>query len=258
MNTSHPTSEQGTSRIAKQDRPSQPPAVARSSSATPPASTPASEGATGPTAPPKRPYVPHFPASALPPELLEADLLPPLPTEPEAPRPLPAAEAAALALTPPQRLAIEHLTSGYSLVSCAKAAGVTRMTLYRWINHDARFQAAYNAWQLDALTAARTRLLAATDDAVTTVVNAVRTDPRIAMTVLKSVGALDRPAPGATDPDEVQQLMDIAREKSEADLGQQRFFASLGSGSLAGLGLDSGKKRKPSAQDLIAELGKEG
>src|ERR1035437_595688 len=125
---------------------------------------------------------PAVPQPGAPQPSPESEFVPLLPSHPDESRPLFAAEAAALALSPPQRLAIEHLTAGYSLIASANAARVTRMTLYRWMNRDARFQAAYNAWQLDALTAARTRLLAATDDAVTTVVNAVRTDPRIALT----------------------------------------------------------------------------
>src|SRR5205823_5410865 len=111
-------------------------------------------------------------------------------------------------------------------------------------------------WQLDALTCARTRLLAATDDAVTTVVGAVRTDPRIALTILKSLGTLDRPTPGSTDPEEVEQRMDLARQKAEADLGQQAFFASLGSIGLGGLGLGGGSKGLLS-QSLRAEMEKD-
>src|SRR5260221_559194 len=78
-----------------------------------------------------------------------------------------AAEARALALSPAQRTAIEKLTCGHTLVDSATAAGVNRTTLYRWLKSDAQFQAAYNAWQQDALATARARMLGLTDVALT-------------------------------------------------------------------------------------------
>jgi hypothetical protein len=74
-----------------------------------------------------------------------------------------------LSLTPPQRKAIEKLTAGHTVADSATAAGVNRCTLYRWLKHDPEFQAAYNAWQQDAIATARGRLLALTDTAVTAV-----------------------------------------------------------------------------------------
>jgi hypothetical protein len=68
-------------------------------------------------------------------------------------------ESLALNLTPAQRIAIELLLLGSQLSVVAKKAGVTRMTLYRWLNYDANFQAAYHTWQADAVINMRTRVL---------------------------------------------------------------------------------------------------
>jgi hypothetical protein len=135
------------------------------------------------------------------------------------------AETVALALSPSQQTAIEKMLSGHTLAASATAAGVTRMTLYRWLHHDPKFQAAYSAWQLDAITGAQTKLLAMTDTAVNTVGRAVKSDARIAVTLLKAVGALDRPRPGSTDPEEVQRLMEIARIQHENRLDEEFFEA---------------------------------
>ncbi len=133
--------------------------------------------------------------------------------------PVSATEAAALALSPPQRIAIEKMTSGDTLIDAADAAGVSRMTLYRWLKQDPRFAAAYNAWQQDVLATARGRLLALTDTAVTTVGNAMRSgDARAALVVLKAMGIMERPTPGPTEPDDVRRAQKIeearANEKS--------------------------------------------
>ena len=135
------------------------------------------------------------------------------------------AELIALALLPEQRTAIEKMLSGHTLVASATAAGVTRMTLYRWLHHDPKFQAAYNAWQLDAITGAQTKLLAMTNTAVNTVGQAIRTDAKVAITLLKSVGALDRPRPGSTDPEEVKTLMEIAAMYHKNRMDEEYFNA---------------------------------
>ena len=166
---------------------------------------------------------------------------------------LSAAEAVALALSPEQRTALEKMLTGHTLVASATAAGVTRMTLYRWLHDDAKFQAAYNAWKLDAVTGAQTKILAMTDTAVNTVGRAVKTDPKVALTVLKAVGALDRPRPGSTDPEEMERRMEIARRQKENKLEEEEFYAKhlgdtggwLGGEAEVGAGLGGeGRTRK--------------
>jgi hypothetical protein len=120
------------------------------------------------------------------------------------------------------------------MVASARSAGVTRKTLYRWLHHDPKFQAAYNAWQLDAITSAHSRLLAMTDDAVNTVGVSVKTDGRLAFALLKSLGAMDRPTPGSTDPEEISQQMEIERRKKESILEAESFLSSIGGLGLGG------------------------
>jgi hypothetical protein len=105
---------------------------------------------------------------------------------------------------------------------------VTRKTLYNWLHHDAKFQAAYNAWQLDAATRTRSKMLAMADEAVYTVGVAIKRDARLAFDVLKSLGVMERPTPGSTDPEEIQQRMKLDQMQAEADLMTNRFDASIG------------------------------
>jgi transposase-like protein len=159
--------------------------------------------------------------------------------------PITSAEATELALSPAQFVAIDLMLQGSTMVAAARSAGVTRKTLYRWLHHDPKFQAAYNAWQLDALTSARSRLLAMTDDAVNTLAARVKTDGRLAFSLLKSLGTLDRPTPGSTDPEEIEVQRQLEAQRAQEKLGQELFFASLGSFS-----------GKPTASQLIAGLKK--
>jgi hypothetical protein len=129
------------------------------------------------------------------------------------------AEALALSLSPPQRTAIQLLTSGRTVIDSALAAGVSRRTLYRWLKEDANFQAAYNAWQHDAIATARGKVLALTDAAIDAVRRAlVKGDAKTALVILKSTGVLDRPEPGSTDPEEVKAREGIARQRAQTNL----------------------------------------
>jgi hypothetical protein len=138
--------------------------------------------------------------------------------------PVAGSDGSALGLTPAQRVAIEKLTVGETVVDAARAAGVTRMTLHRWLKQDAAFVAAYNAWQQDALASARGRLLALADTAVTTVGNAMRAgDTRTALAILKAMGTLEKAAPGPTDEQEVQHDLKVEEERAR----RKRFIEKV-------------------------------
>ena len=123
-----------------------------------------------------------------------------------------------MGLTPAQRTAIERLTTGHTLIASATAAGVSRVTLYRWLKHDLTFLAAYNAWQHDAIATARGRLLALTDTAVTTVQNAiVKGDGRLAMNLLIRLGIADRPTPGSTEVADLEAEESLSRRRQEIE-----------------------------------------
>ena len=148
-------------------------------------------------------------------------------------------EATELALSPAQYLAIDLMLQGNTLVASARSAGVTRRTLYNWLHHDPKFQAAYNAWQADVVTSARSRSLGMLDDAANTLGVAVKTDGRLAFSVLKSMGVLETPTPGSMDPEEVAQRLEIEKREKESKLKDDEFFASIG-----GLGGKTASKRR--------------
>ena len=93
---------------------------------------------------------------------------------------------------------------------------------------DPQFQAAYNAWQHDAIATGRGKLLALTDAALEAVRRALDNgDAKIGLVVLKSTGILDRPEPGSTDPEEVQARQAIARERGETNLFMDKLAAGF-------------------------------
>jgi len=140
-------------------------------------------------------------------------------SEPAVPEPVAVvtpAEATALMLSKPQRTAIIQLTSGSTRSAAAIAAGVTRATLYKWLNHDPAFQAAFNAWQKDLITTTQGQLLAASQEAVAVVLSAIRRgDARLAWKLLQSQGLIAPPNPGPTDVRELQLRQELDRKKKD-------------------------------------------
>jgi len=128
-------------------------------------------------------------------------------------------EAASLPLTPPQRTAMIKLTTGSTLIEAATAAGVNRTTLYRWLQNDVNFLAAYNAWQQDLLATGRGRMLAMTREALTTIADGIRGgDMKYAWKLLESQGFTAHQPLGATDAHELQRGQTLERRKKEVAL----------------------------------------
>ena len=116
----------------------------------------------------------------------------------------------------PQQTALAALKGGKSFPQAAEVAGVSRATVYRWVQTDPRFRAAYNQWQRDQAESARARVLGLADKAVEVVDKALdRDNEKVAMGMLKHLGALRRPDRGATDPEVVQLQMHLAREREK-------------------------------------------
>jgi len=115
-----------------------------------------------------------------------------------------------------QETALAALRGGSSFPQAAEAAGVGRATVYRWMQSDPQFRAAYNAWQQEQAESARARLLKLADQAVDVVEKALaRGDQKIAVGVLKNIGAMRRPDRGATDPEVLALQMDLQREREK-------------------------------------------
>jgi hypothetical protein len=93
-----------------------------------------------------------------------------------------------------QQLALSALADGCTFTDSAEQAGVTRITLWRWIHHDPAFAAVYNAWKQELSDAARTKLLTAAPSATSAVLKAVEAgDAQLALSLLKSLGVFKSP-----------------------------------------------------------------
>jgi hypothetical protein len=72
-----------------------------------------------------------------------------------------------------------------------------------------------NAWQNDVLDTARGRVLALTDQAVTTLAKSITEgDANLALKVLDKIGLLEKAVPGSTDTAEIQRQQALARKKA--------------------------------------------
>jgi transposase-like protein len=114
-----------------------------------------------------------------------------------------------------QETALAALKGGGTFAKAAEEAGVNRTTLYRWVHGDPHFRAAYNVWQREAAESARARLVKLADVAVDVVEKALRRgDEKVALKVLRGMGALRKRRSGSTRP-EVLDLQIQLRDKRE-------------------------------------------
>lgn len=101
-----------------------------------------------------------------------------------------------------QRLALVSLARGSSMKKACDDAGIGRTTLYRWINEDARFSAAYNRWKAVSQMSAHGQMLALQDLAAEVLREQLefKRDAKLAARILEKTGALAPPALGPTHP----------------------------------------------------------
>jgi len=131
-------------------------------------------------------------------------------------------------LTAKQEAALVRLAEGKSVVDSAKAAGVGRATLFRWLKNDPVFVAAYNAWKQEAMETARARLVALAGEAVTAVGGALeKGDVRTALTVLKALGLISQPKTGPTSVEEVKREQEVERKNREGALVRREMVAGF-------------------------------
>lgn len=145
---------------------------------------------------------------------------PPALPAPDAPGPGPEAEP-----SPAQEIVIARLVAGSTITDAARAAGVDRGAVHRWLRDDLVFGAAYNAARAEMRDATRAELRGLAGDAVRVLRKLMvsKTTPaavrrQIAMDVLSAAGATEPAAPiGATDPEELR------RERVEAERDWHRW-----------------------------------
>lgn len=121
-----------------------------------------------------------------------------------------------------QAQAVVGLLGGLSVTDAAKAAGVSRATVHRWLKDDFTFQAAVNQGQRELQEALQCRLLNLAEDAVSCVEKVLQAgDGKAALALLKGLGFLKcRSLPiGSSDPKELE-----ARHKEEIARNRFRSF----------------------------------
>lgn len=101
-------------------------------------------------------------------------------------------DATEFEISAPQRRAIEAMLPGKSLTDAAKAAGVNRSTLWRWLNKDAEFQSALNSYKREAFDQLSMRTTALASLAISAVESALRAgDEKAGIAVLRGLGFLN-------------------------------------------------------------------
>jgi hypothetical protein len=119
-------------------------------------------------------------------------------------------------VTDQQHRAIFALVAGRGMSAAARAAGVHRGTVLRWLRDNDHFAAEYNAWQAETRDKARARLLKAVDDAVDVVINALQNhDPRTALALLSRLAILVPITPGPTTVREVREERETQTKMKE-------------------------------------------
>ena len=129
-------------------------------------------------------------------------------------------------LTPQQARALRELLAGARTQEAADAAGVDRVTLYRWRTQDPQFMAALSAWRNETHEHALDQFLALSEASVAAVAHGISNcDSKLGLRVLKEINRtrekLDRAGDSSrskstkTDPDaRVDQLRLVMRDSS--------------------------------------------
>ena len=131
-------------------------------------------------------------------------------------------------LSAAQKLAIASLVSGATDQEAAAAAAVSRETVNRWRNGNPHFLAALNKLQLEIWEDHKRRLLGVVSDAVQTITEEVRSNPGIAMRILKRCRGFDVIQPPSGPTDVVGVLRGLALKRAEEELAAIREEESKG------------------------------
>ena len=130
-----------------------------------------------------------------------------------------------------QQRALELMAGGQSVTEAAVSVGVSRSTMYRWINDDLSFRAAYNEWQELLKESCRARLLALIDKSVNAVSKAIEAgDANLAMVLLQKMGMIREFRPGSTDPEVLRRKAEIRKRREESRLRTREMGEGIGGG----------------------------
>ncbi|MDB5304343.1 MAG: hypothetical protein JWM97_1892 [Phycisphaerales bacterium] len=131
-------------------------------------------------------------------------------------------------LSPAKLAVLRELAGGSGVATAARAVGVDRHTVYRWMRKDPEFIAALNAWRNQSVQWAREQMVAVLDEAAATVRHAIRNgNVNVAMEVLKRQGALDKIVERCDDPNEIGKVSHIQRREGELELKKKMVLIGL-------------------------------
>jgi hypothetical protein len=114
-----------------------------------------------------------------------------------------------------QETAMQALRAGSTFVQAAKLSGVNRATVYRWVQNNPAFRAAYNTWQRELTESARSRLLKLSELAVSVVEKALLDDDRkVAVKMLRDLGVMRGRKHGSMDAEVLQLQMELKHKQA--------------------------------------------
>jgi hypothetical protein len=131
--------------------------------------------------------------------------------------------AVTAALSPKQLAAFHAVISGIGVVASAERAGVGRSTLHRWMDRDAHFRAALNAWKRQQVESAQSRLLGALDALVAKLISACMANyHEITLKIVQGLGVLKPPTAGGILPKVVSQEIELEDHQQQSQLEDQQ------------------------------------
>jgi hypothetical protein len=131
-------------------------------------------------------------------------------------------------LSPSQARALTSLAEGATVSTAARAAGVDRTTVHRWLRHDYAFQAAHNASRRELRHELGVQLEQAVQASLKTVLAAIDGgDVRAALTVLKGSGVLAQESIGSENPAELEEEAELTERERTSRRKERRLFAAF-------------------------------
>ncbi len=117
-----------------------------------------------------------------------------------------------------QAAAFYALTSGGSVAGAARAANVTRRTVYAWLEKGHKFATAYEEWKHSIAETSRTRLLMIGEAATVQIARSIKQgDTRTALAVAKGMGLLAPPPVGPSMTQSVARKKAVEAQRAEEE-----------------------------------------
>jgi hypothetical protein len=131
-------------------------------------------------------------------------------------------------LTPKQRIVLQALSEGCGPPEAARRAKVDPSTVNRWLNHNARFIAAHNAWITETIKAGRAAVVSLIPLAATAVREAIETgNGWLALQLLRDAKLTTPPDAAAITPKAARQQLKVEKQKRDAELVQKELQIKL-------------------------------